>query len=56
METLNNSDIDEELENISEEDSDDELDNKWKIKFEREKIFWTKTVLQELVYNPSHCR
>ena len=55
METLNNSDIEGEEENISEDNSDDELDYKWKIKYENEKIFWTKTVLPELIYNPTIC-
>ena len=55
METLNNSDIEGEEENISEENSDDELDYKWKIKYENEKIFLTKTVLTELIYNPKIC-
>ena len=55
METLNNLDIEGEEENISEENSEDELDYKWKIKYENEIIFWTKTVLPELVYNPTLC-
>ena len=55
METLNSLNIEGEEENISEENSEEELDYKWKLNYETEKLFWIKTVLPELIYNPTLC-
>ena len=56
MENLDSNDIDEEEgENISEKNSQEEKDEKWNLNFEKEKLFWTKTTLPQLVYIPEIC-